>query len=335
MTSMASITSYGDVNEFVIRGDGHCYIHDLKVTGVGWLVRDGNNSVSLCTENRVALTKNEQTDIGDTQPFMLEDITYNNIGEVIDDTALAEAYIDRMKHKGKVLRLSKNVGDNIEDVVGQVIADAKMRSVLFSERRFPMALLREGMKTDEMPLQALKRGLKEECKMRFRNDIDTFDHTFIYQRRGNTCLLIYFIDILMLVCDNESILKAGKCNYFCAKSLPGILLDNDYLETRHHEMLSNDEVERRLIEFDAKFGENGLGCDLNYWGGLKMWQECKKHFTHVKPAFVPTVSKLEFEEYQAWQHCGRGSMPFWFMNDDVKASDIMEHYKDIEKYYKM
>ena len=50
------------------------------------------------------------------------------------------------------------------------------------------------------------------------------------------------------------------------------------METVDHDMLENDEVEKRLIEFEKKFGEEGLGCDLRYWGGLKMWRECKKHF---------------------------------------------------------
>ena len=58
----------------------------------------------------------------------------------------------------------------------------------------------------------------------------------------------------------------------------GDLIDNDYMETIYHEILDNDELEKRLVEFEKKFGEEGLGCDLRFWGGLKMWQECKKHF---------------------------------------------------------
>jgi len=50
--------------------------------------------------------------------------------------------------------------------------------------------------------------------------------------------------------------------------------------------------------------------------------------------FTPTVSAIEFQEYQSWQRRGRGGKPSWFMADDAKAMDIMSHYKQIEEYYK-
>ena len=49
--------------------------------------------------------------------------------------------------------------------------------------------------------------------------------------------------------------------------------------------------------------------------------------------FTPTVSEMEFYQYQTWQRWGRGPKPSWFMTDDAKASDIMSHYKEVEKYY--
>ena len=49
--------------------------------------------------------------------------------------------------------------------------------------------------------------------------------------------------------------------------------------------------------------------------------------------FTPTVSSTEFQEYQAWQRCGRGPMPTWFMSDDTKASDIMNNYDKLIKLY--
>ena len=42
-------------------------------------------------------------------------------------------------------------------------------------------------------------------------------------------------------------------------------INNDYLETRSHEILTNDEIETRLVEFENKFGKNGIGCDLRFW----------------------------------------------------------------------
>lgn len=49
--------------------------------------------------------------------------------------------------------------------------------------------------------------------------------------------------------------------------------------------------------------------------------------------FTPTVSAMEFYEYQTWQRYGLGPRPSWFMRDDVKARDIMSHYKEVEQYY--
>lgn len=50
--------------------------------------------------------------------------------------------------------------------------------------------------------------------------------------------------------------------------------------------------------------------------------------------FTPTVSAIEFQEYQSWQRRGRGGKPSWFITDDTKAMDIMSHYKQVEEYYK-
>lgn len=50
--------------------------------------------------------------------------------------------------------------------------------------------------------------------------------------------------------------------------------------------------------------------------------------------FTPTLSAMEFQEYQSWQRRGRGPKPSWFMTDDAKAMEIMSHYKQIDEYYK-
>lgn len=146
-----------------------------------------------------------------------------------------------------------------------------------------MSVLREGIKTDsngnaigEKPEEALKRGLREERKKKFKEEIETLKHKFVYKRRNNTCLLVYFVDSDSLEDDAKAIEETGKCNYFCAKSLS--IINNDYLETRDHKLIFNDEIDKAMIDFENKFGENGEGCDLRYWGGLKMWNECKKYF---------------------------------------------------------
>lgn len=280
--STNSICSNNLEGEVTMRDDGYCYINDLKVTGVGWLIRDGDTDANICVENRVALTKDEQREIGDSQPFMLKDSTSSRDGSIFTDVYLAKTYMDKMVAKGKDIKLTKPVSDwrnpnNIMSVLRQIVEDAKQRNKDFHDRHFIMALLREGIKQGEVPFKALKRGISEECKKKFHGSIEFIPHKFVYERRGNTCLLVYFVDIDMLVNDVEAVSKAGECNYFCAKSLPGAV-NNDYLETRQHEMLTNAEVEKRLIDFQEKYGENGIGCDLKYWGGLKMWMECKKYF---------------------------------------------------------
>ena len=55
----------------------------------------------------------------------------------------------------------------------------------------------------------------------------------------------------------------------------------------------------------------------------------------ASPDFTPTVSKDEFEEYQAWQRKGCGSKPLWFMTDNIKCADIMEHYDDVAQHYRV
>ena len=267
--------------------DGCYYVNGesgmLKVTGVGWLIRDGDTHSSMCVENRVALTKAEQSAIGDKQPFMLNNYTRDNEGNIFTNVYLAKAYLDKMTSKGKEVKLTKDVFrsvgnvDNEMSVLMQIVEDAQKRKKEFKDRHFLMALLREGIKDGEHPMDALERGIREECKKCFREGIGSIQHKFVYERRGNTCLLVYFVDADMLVDDHDAISKAGQCNYFCAKSLPGVI-DNDYLETRQHEMLPNEEIERRLVDFEMRFGKNGIGCDLKYWGGLDMWQECKKYF---------------------------------------------------------
>lgn len=248
--------------EIVLR-DGCHYIRGLKITGVAWLTRNGKNHASFCQENRVALTKDEQKAIGDKQPFMLPTVTFDPQGKIIEDSILVDAYNQKMKSKGKDVTVTAT--------------QAKEYCKRFKARHFPMAILREAIKGDEHPKEALRRGIQEECKRVFRENVDIPEHTFVYERRGNSCLLVYFVEKNMLRIDLGSIKRTGPCNYFCAKSLDGII-ENDYLETRNHEMLENDEIEKRLLEFQNTYGENGIGCDLKYWGGLKMWDECKKHF---------------------------------------------------------
>ena len=275
-----SKTSY----ELTLGEDKFYYINGLKITGVAWLERSGSTHSAICTENRVALTKAEQAEIGDSQPFMLPETTVDADGHIVDEKKMAQAYLDKMSAKGKPVKLTQNVSGTTTSVIEQIVADAKMRYNKFEYlgRRFLMSVLREAIKTEnkegveELPFSALKRGLKEERKKKFKDYVEMLEHKFVYTRRGGTCLLVYFIDSDMLEDDKEAMEKSGKCNYFCAKSVP--MLDNSFLETRDHKMIPNSEVEKALIDFENRLGKNGEGCDLKYWGGLKMWMMCKKYF---------------------------------------------------------
>ena len=251
-------------DNYIVYSDysNHYYMTNVgPISGVAWLIRRGNKS-SFCIENRVALTKKEQQIIGDKQPFMLNNITFEPSGKVIEDSVLVNAYNEKMKKK------------NLDVTI--TIEEAKNNQQKFAERHFPMAILRERVKKSEHPIDALKRGLREECKKKFKDESFVPERTFYYER-GLNCILVYFIDADMLETDLASVKKAGSCNYFCAKSLKGVV-ENDYLETKDHQLLDNDEIENKLLEFQEKFGENGIGCDLKYWGGLKMWNKCKEYF---------------------------------------------------------
>ena len=94
-----------------------------------------------------------------------------------------------MVAKGKEVKLTQAKDE--ESILIQIASDAKKRKKEFNIRHFLMAVLREQMKFLEKPIDALKRGLREECK-RFKEDTDEIQHKFVYERRENTCLLVYF-----------------------------------------------------------------------------------------------------------------------------------------------
>ena len=96
---------------------------------------------------------------------MLNEQTYDHKGRIMDDSFLAQAYKNKMISKGKHIKLS---GDGSENIINQIINTAKNRNKIFEERHFPMALLREAVKKSELPINALIRGLSEECKKKIQ-----------------------------------------------------------------------------------------------------------------------------------------------------------------------
>ena len=88
-----------------------------KISGVAVLVRDGQDKSDICTENRVALTKEEQKEIGDKQPLMLPETCIGVDGNVINDNVIFEAIIKKYDDAGKVLKLTPGPPKNLKTKV--------------------------------------------------------------------------------------------------------------------------------------------------------------------------------------------------------------------------
>ena len=129
--------------------------------------------------------------------------------------------------------MSKEVGEGENAVIDQIVVDAKERAIQFRNRHFPMCVLREAIKGSEKPQDALIRGLKEEAKTVC--DARFLSLNLPMNAEEIRVFLVYFVDADLLEDDIDAIKESGKCNYFCAKSLS--LINNDYQETREHEML--------------------------------------------------------------------------------------------------
>ena len=59
-----------DYSDILYAPDGWYYIGDVKITGVA-MRRTSVGKTQVFTENRVAMTKNEQKKLGSKQPYML------------------------------------------------------------------------------------------------------------------------------------------------------------------------------------------------------------------------------------------------------------------------
>ena len=55
-------------------------------------------------------------------------------------------------------------------------------------------------------------------------------------------------------------------------------------------------------------------------------EELEKHIP-------PLVSKEEWDEYKEWQKTGGKWKPYFFMNDNKKADEIMKKYSELETYF--
>ena len=158
---------------------------------------------------------------------------------------------------------------------------AVIRGLEYSKRHFIMPILREALKQGETPKIGLLRLLEEETRESLLQEYIDIKHTFVYyrssKRSGNTAQLVYFISNDMVVPNNDAIIKQGKSNYFCAKSISSFG-NNDYLEVKSDpQIVQNKHVLARLEDFNRRFGSDGLGGDLSRWGAISFWKELLKH----------------------------------------------------------
>ena len=261
--------SFPELNE-----DGYYYINGLKITGVAAVEVDYEQSkVGLCIENRTAHTKEEQKEFGLPQPFLLAEISKDAEGNEISQEKIAEAFIAKMEKKGKEIKFSPEMNDDpYRNTVQKIIWDAKTRYYKFKDRRFPMIVKRESLNANETGEIGLKRLLREEFKKKFKSNASIPKYSFVYERRKQTCLLVYLVESSSLECDTEALAIQGEGTYFCSHSLPEIC-DNSYYETRNHTMVTFKEADKIMEKFSAEM--NMLKCDLSRWGGKKFWDECK------------------------------------------------------------
>jgi len=190
--------------------------------------------VNICEENRVALTKQEQQNIGGQQPYMLPDITLNHMGEPIDALEL-----------GRWIHMRKNASATDEQA-RVAHANARKNHDAFSNngRHFLHIVLRERKKTDETDKAVVVRLLKEEYNRMFTIDVPEPD--FLYRREGSKtyqCMYIVHVESTQIL----SITR--KSNYFCPKALPE-LCNNDYYETRNHRFMELNDARLELVEYE-------------------------------------------------------------------------------------
>jgi hypothetical protein len=285
------------------------YVRGMKITGVAARLAKTTTKGRLydfCKENRVAMTPAEQQVLAVKQPYMFPFETKCADGrKIFKDEILPMMMTKIDKELDPDKRVAMRYGclhpysedhpvkidvDDPEiylDSNGNPSADylytaAVMRQHLYRNRHFVHGVLRERFdpKKHQHPDDCVISLVREEHHKRFKPEFlansATFPkHAFIYDRKGtgSTCILVYFLDDKWLEEDEEAKSKRGKCNYWCANDIG--VGDNDYGETDDHEFLSNEEISRRLDEFEKQFGPTGKNCDLSRWGAKEMWRLCQ------------------------------------------------------------
>ena len=278
------------------------------ITGVGVVVvknrvNGGLPEVDLCDENRIALTPEEQKEVGGAQTYLLPDVLKNVAGEVIPDKKL-QYLIYKDIIDSRISKLNKNLkrekisqedyDDNMSILLGVVnsnyeigrdtinlVEKAREARKLFENRHFQMVVLREALKKDETLWEALLRLLNEEHLKKFKKGVILGKENggvnvggdFLYSRPGSkSAVLTWVINSEWIEDSEKSIQKKGECNYFCAKKLVDIC-SNDYNETRNHRYVSPEVAEIKIMEYM----DSVPGADWSRYGALKFFRTLKNH----------------------------------------------------------
>ena len=236
---------------------------DLGISGVSMALRKtnkdtGKRQVRVGIENRVALTKAEQEEIGSAQPYLLPDgDLLDKDGMVIQDIKVGRIIYDRMNN-GELNTLDPLESQKITDL-------ARERGRRWWSRHFRHAIWREGLKgSDVSIIEALERLLREEGGRKFKPGIRPNKYSMIYMRPGGRSgQVVFVIDYEDTTVDMDVLRMKGLCNWFSPKKCPAIC-DNDYFETGEYIFMSEELAEKYLTEYGDEM--EGLGCDLSRWG---------------------------------------------------------------------
>lgn len=264
-----------------------------EITGVGVVVVEGG-LVRILQENRVAMTKEEQSEFG-AQPFMLPGKCYDATGIEIKNTNIANAIRDKIKDdlskekkKGKVVFSTTDVQKLLKMEDDEIIKYAQNNAERFQDYHFPMVVCRERLKKGEEPSKGLVRLLDEEHRLHFRPTPDFVDSLpqFEYQREGSkTKQVIYLVNSEGLI----PIKSRAEQYYFCARSLPS-LFNNDILETRGGVYKTRNDIDKDIQKFEKMCADEKR--DIKRWGQAELWERCKKEFALEPPKLTRQIHNI-------------------------------------------